>query len=154
MRAYVYDLPAGFYDTANGPNTTNLGVIANINYQPNGLTFNGLSNGRIPYATGYAELNYRTKRAYFLIGSTYYGNNNSFNQPAFAVVNATARYDLARNTYLQLTANNVTSAYSTTFGSLQGGIPVPLVGGLLGAVPGVTVGPSNFRLIVRHDFAR
>jgi outer membrane receptor protein involved in Fe transport len=152
MRAYAYALPAGFYDTANGKNTTNLGVIPNINFQPTGLTFNGISNGRIPYATGYAELNYRKKRAFYLVGATYYGSNNAFNEPAFAVVNATARYDIAQHTSFQVSANNVTSAYSTAWGSLQGGIPAPLVNGLFGALPGVTVGPSNFHFVLRHDF--
>ncbi len=152
LRAYTYNLPPGFYDTAAGPNTTNLAVIPNINFQPNGLTFNGLSNGRIPYSTGYAEMNYRLKHAYFLLGATYYGSNNPYNEPAFAIVNATARYDIARNTSLQVVVNNATSAYSSTFGSLQGGIPVPLVNGKFGATPGVTIGPSNFRFSLRHDF--
>ncbi len=53
-KAFVYNLPAGFYSTANGPFTTNLGVIPYINFQPSGLAFNGSSNGagRIPYASG------------------------------------------------------------------------------------------------------
>lgn len=153
QRAFTYNLPTGFYDTAAGANTANLGVIPNINFQPSSLTFNGISNGRIPYSTGYAEFNYHWKRALFLVGATYYGPNNSYNQPAFGVVNASVRYDLDRFTNLQLTGNNITSAYSTTIGSLQGGIGVPLVGGLLGAVPGVTVGPSNFHLVLRHAFS-
>jgi hypothetical protein len=152
LRAFAYDLPPGFYDTAAGPNTTNLGVIPNINFQTSGLTYNGLSNGRIPYSLGYAELNYRSRRSYVLIGMQYYGSNNQFNLPAFATVNASYRYNITPTTSLQLTGNNLTSAYSTTIGLLEGGIPVPLAGGLLGATPQITIGPSNFRFAIRQQF--
>jgi outer membrane receptor protein involved in Fe transport len=151
-RAFAYDLPRGFYNTAAGAFTTNLGVIPNVNFQPSGLTYNGLSPGRIPYSTGYAEYNYRWKKTFLLVGVTYYGPNNSYNEPAFGVVNASLNYAVDRRTSLQLTANNITSAYGNTLGSLEGGIPVPLAGGGLGATPAVTVGPSNFRLVLRHDF--
>jgi hypothetical protein len=148
-RAFAYNLPPGFYDTGAGPDTTNLAVIPNINFQPSGLTFNGLSS-RIPYATAYGEISYRWKRAYALLGATYFGVNNAYNQPPFGVLNGTIGVNLGPTTSLQLTANNITSAYSSTAGSLQGGIPVPLVGGQFGAVPGITIGPSNFRLVLRE----
>jgi outer membrane receptor protein involved in Fe transport len=151
MRAYAYNLPPGFYDTASGPNTTNLAVIPNINFQPSGNGYNGLSNGRVPYSMGYAEFNYRTPHAYYLMGLTYFGNNNTYNQPAFEVVNASARWQLGKQTSLQLTAYNVLDSYGTRFFSLFGGIPVPLVNGLQGATAGINVGPTTFQLILHQD---
>jgi outer membrane receptor protein involved in Fe transport len=154
QRAYAYNLPPGFYDTAAGPNTTNLAVIPNINFQPSGDGYNGISNGRIPYSMGYGELNYRTKDAYYLVGVTYYGNNNTYNQPAFGVVNASARWQIAKNTALQVAGYNLTGTYSNPFFTLFGGIPVPLVNGQLGATAGINVGPTTFHLILHQDFGQ
>jgi outer membrane receptor protein involved in Fe transport len=144
-------LPPGFYDTTAGPNTTNLAVIPNINFQPSGDGYNGLSNGRIPYSMGYGELNYRTRSAYYLLGVTYFGPNNTYNQPAFGVVNASARWQLAKHTSLALTGYNLTGAYNDRFFTLFGGVPVPLVNGALGATAGINVGPANFHLILHQD---
>jgi len=152
-RAFVFNLPPGFYSTAAGPLTTNLGVIPNVNFQPSGLAFNGSSNGagRIPYASGYAEINYQTRHgALFLVGTQYYGNNNTYNYPAFFTVNATIRVPIASRTSLQFTGSNLTGAHDSPFFGLQDGIPVPLVNGLLGATPAINVGPAEFHLIVRQ----
>lgn len=151
QRAYAYNLPPGFYDTAFGPNTTNLAVIPNVNFQPSGDGYNGIGNGRVPYAMGYGEFNYRTASAYYLLGLTYFGNNNTYNQPAFAVVNASAQWQIAKHTALQLTGYNLTGTYASPFFTLFGGIPVPLVDGTLGATAGINVGPTTFHIILHQD---
>src|SRR6202042_3614291 len=43
QRAFVYDLPAGFYDTPAGPNTANLGILPNVNFQASGSGYNASS---------------------------------------------------------------------------------------------------------------
>lgn len=151
QRAYAYNLPPGFYDTAAGPNTTNLAVIPNVNFQPSGDGYNGIANGRIPYAMGYGELNYRTKNAYYLLGVTYFGNNNTYNEPAFGVVNASARWQIAKHTALQITGYNLSGAYSSRFFTLFGGIPVPLINGQLGATAGINVGPTTYHVVLHQD---
>jgi outer membrane receptor protein involved in Fe transport len=140
IRAYAYDLPAGFYDTANGPNTTNLGIIPNTNFNGYGL---GIS--AVPYAQGYAELNYNLPRLKVATGLTYYGNNNTYNEPAFGVLQASVRYDLSKRAYLLVSGNNVTNAYSSVFYNANGGTPVPLVNGQFGATAAGTIGPAYFR---------
>lgn len=154
-RAYTYNLPAGFYNTANGPLTTNLAVIPNVNFEPGGEAFNGIGTGRTPYASGYAELNYKTKSgSLFLIGTQYNGNNNTYNLPAFFTVNASARFQLGKNTSIQFSGANLTGAYSSRFFGLQDGIPVPLVDGLLGALPAINVGPATFHAILTEKFGQ
>lgn len=152
-RAYVEDLPPGFYNTAQGPNTTNLGVIPYVNFMPGGEAFNGSSiGGRVPYATGYGELNYRTRSGdLFLIGTQYNGNNNSYNVPAFFTVNASARFKLGSSTSIQGSVANLTSVHSEPYFGLQNGIPVPLVNGLLGALPQINVGPTTYHIILTQS---
>ena len=66
QRAYAYALPAGFYDTASGVNTANLGILPGENFQTTGQGYNGLSQSRVPYSGGYAEYNYRWRNdSYF-----------------------------------------------------------------------------------------
>jgi hypothetical protein len=154
IRAYVYNLPAGFYDTANGAFTTNLGVIPGVNFMPSGEDFNGMTNGgRIPYATGYAEVNYRTRSgSLFLVNTQYNGNNNAYNVPAFFTVNASARFAIGKSTSLQASVFNLTGVYNQPYAGLQDGIPVPLANGQLGAVPSINVGPTTFHLILSQSF--
>jgi outer membrane receptor protein involved in Fe transport len=154
-RAYTYNLPVGFYNTANGPLTTNLAVIPNVNFEPGGEAFNGIGTGRTPYASGYAELNYKTKSgSLFLIGTQYNGNNNTYNLPAFFTVNASARFQLGKTTSIQVSGANLTGAYSSRFFGLQDGIPVPLVNGLLGALPSINVGPATFHFVLTEKFGQ
>lgn len=152
-RAYVYDLSPAFYATAAGPYTTNLGVVPNVNFMPGGEGFNGVSNGRIPYSSGYAEINERTVRGVMLrLGFTYYGPNNQFNEPAFGVFSASVRAPLGANAWVQLSGDNITNVYGAAWGSYFGGVPVPLVNGKLGIVDGQNVGPATLRLTYRRAF--
>jgi outer membrane receptor protein involved in Fe transport len=153
QKAYPYDLPPGFYNTPTGPNTTNLSIWPGVNYYGSGGPFtSGLAAANIPYSQGYAELNFRHKNTFGLIGLTYYGPNNGYDQPAFGVVNASLRQQFTKALSLTLAATNITSAYSDyTFNDL-GGVPTPLVNGSLAQSAGTTVGPSTASLTLRVDF--
>ncbi len=149
LRAYTYNLPPGFYDTAQGPNTTNLGVIPNVNYYGGGNGYNGVADGSVPYAQGYGELNYRAKNgALFLIGATYFGNNNSYNAPAFVTFLASARFQVNKNVSLQVSGTNLFNVLGAKTGNLFGGSQVPLVNGTDGVTTQFNVGPPTADLIL------
>jgi outer membrane receptor protein involved in Fe transport len=151
QRAFTYGLAPSFYSTTAGPNTTNLGVIPNVNFQASGSGFNAISPGRIPYSQGYAEVNVRTRGAgLFLLGYTYFGPNNSFNQPAFGVVSASARVSLWKDGWVQLSGDNLTNAYGQPYSALLGGVPVPLINGKLGVVAGSNYGPTTLQLTLHQ----
>ncbi len=152
QRAYAYDLPAGFYNTASGPNTANLGIFANENFQTTGQGYNGLSQSRVPYSGGYAELNYAFHSgAYALAGITYYGNNNAYNEPAFGVVNASIKQPITKHASLQLAFTNITNVYPAFQYNIYGGIPTPLVNGQLGYTAGNVIGPSTASLLLHLE---
>ena len=161
QRGYPYNLPADFYNTAAGPYTTNLAIISGANFQPTGFAYNGLV-GRVPYSTGYGELNFRSPHGFYgNLGITYFGPNNGYNQPAFEVVSAALRAPLAPNISLQLTGDNLTGAYDKGYFGYFDGVPVPLVNGAHGATKGYvgttdggTYGPATFRASLRYDFGK
>ncbi|MBV9271440.1 MAG: hypothetical protein JO165_10115, partial [Candidatus Eremiobacteraeota bacterium] len=186
QRAYTYNLPKYFYcagstDPTTGVTTppgpgclynTNLGVIPNVNFggQPAALAGapNGIGSARVPYANAYGELNWSGhNEQYYNVGLTWFGNNNSYNVPPFAVISANARVKLNdRGTRLQLSADNLTNAYGNSYAGFFNGIPLPLVNGAMGtnpltgtlqsvgfaATPQGNYGPANFRLILLQDF--
>jgi len=148
IRAYTFNLPAGFYDTGNGPNTTNLGVMPNANFTPTGNGYSGIG-GRVPYAQGYGEISYRAPNsAYVRFGSAYYGNNNSFNAPPFFIVSATGRYPLGRYASFQITGDNLTNSLNAKTGDLFGGQYVPLANGTVGVTTLYNVGPATYHFIL------
>jgi TonB dependent receptor/Carboxypeptidase regulatory-like domain/TonB-dependent Receptor Plug Domain len=154
MRAYPYDIPPGFYDTAAGPFTTNLGVLPNVNFQSTGYSFNAISTigGRVPYVQGYGELNWHGRNgALGLIGVTYFGNNNGYNMPPFGLVNASFREPIGKHMSLQLATTNLTNVYPALFGNFIGGLSTPLVNGQQGWTIGHTVGPSTTSLSLHVD---
>ena len=58
LRGYPYNVPASIYQfNAAGVATTNQGVVPGANFGPTSLLASGGS--AIPYAQGYAEINYR-----------------------------------------------------------------------------------------------
>lgn len=166
QRGYPYDLPAGFYDTAAGPYTTNLAVISGANFQPSGLGYNGVGAsglvGRVPYSTGYGELNFRAPHGFYgNLGLTYFGSNNGYNRPAFGVVSAALRVPLAPEVSLQVTGDNLTGAYDKAYFGYFDGVPVPLVNGAHGAKAGYvgttdggTYGPTTLRASIRYEFGK
>ena len=164
MRAYPYSISNSLYATSSGAYTTNLAVIPNANYQPGiGIGFNGVggTGGRVPYSQGYAELNYRKTFWYGNVGLTYFGPNNTYNNPAFAVMSATVRYALSKRGSIQLSAYNLTQAYATPYYEFFAGIPVPLVNGSHGATSGTlgtteagNVGPATYRILLNQSLGR
>ena len=166
QRGYPYDLPAGFYNTAAGPYTTNLAVISGANFQPSGLGFNGVggagaSVGRVPYSTGYGELNYRTPSGFYgNLGITYFGSNNSYNRQAFGVVSGTIRVPLSHDISLQFAGDNLTGAYDKGYYGEFDGVAIPLVNGghtntgYLGTTDGGTYGPATLRASIRYEFGK
>jgi len=157
MRAYPYNIPNSLYAVVNDPYATNLAVIPNVNYQPAiGIGFNGVgsASGRVPYSQGYGEINYKKKRWYGNLGVTYYGPNNTYNNPAFGVVSGTIRYQVIKNGFLQFSGYNLTQAYATPYYEFFAGTPVPLVNdgakstaGTLGTTEAGNIGPAVYRLI-------
>ncbi|HLI95152.1 MAG TPA: TonB-dependent receptor [Candidatus Baltobacteraceae bacterium] len=190
QRAYTYNLPPYFYcagSTTIDPNThmpvtippgpgcinnTNLAVIPNVNFGGQATALagapNGIGSARIPYALGYGELNWTGHSGqYYNLGLTYFGNNNSYNHPAFTVLSANARWSIGNTgTSLQLSADNLTGAYSDKFAGFFNGNTLPLVNGaqavnpLTGAyqpvyaaaTPSGNYGPASFRVILVQDF--
>lgn len=156
MRAYAYAIPPSLYATAYGAYTANLGVTPEVNFQPGGTGFNGISNGRVPYAQGYAEVNFRSAGGATLsLGTLYYGPNNAYNRPPFADVSASFRLRLGPRAQFQLSGENLTGAYAQPYQDAFGGVPVVLANraagattGYLGATAGLNLGPPT----VRADF--
>jgi len=158
LKAIPYGLDPSFYNTTSGPNTTNLAVVQGVNYLSSGNSgspggFNSVSNQSIPYSQGYGEINYRGENGYFYsLGTTYYGPNNSYNEPAFFVWNATARWPLnQRGAYFQISVDNLLGAYSNNAIYQFGGVPNPLVNGKLGLTNGNVVGPGVVRMFVHYQ---
>lgn len=185
QKAFTYNLPPFFYcagstDPTTGVTTppgpgclfnTNLAVIPEVNFggQPTALAGspNGIGSARVPYTSGYGELNWTGHYGqYYNVGLTYYGNNNSFNVPFFAVVSANARWSIGNHgTSLQLSGDNLTNAYANKFAGFFNGNPLPLVNGAVqtnpltgtfdpvsfAATPGGNYGPASIRFILVQD---
>lgn len=155
IRAYAYDVSPTLYATATGPLTANLAVLPDVNFVGGGQSFSGVSPSRVPYATGYAEINHRARNgSYALFGLTYLGNNNAYNAPAFAIMSATYRQPLTSRSFLQISAYNLTDAYGASWpgGVNGGGIGVPLINGKLGYGTLNVVGPTTFHTSLHYEF--
>ncbi len=155
QRGYYYNLPPNFYCSIPGPGCTpdqNLNIIAgqNTNGIPVGfysVSYNG--NMRIPYSQANAELSYRFQNgAYVALGDTYYGTNNSLNEPPFGLAYATLRYPVTRTVFIQLSGDNIFNAYPGYLPILGGGVPIALFGGQSGATTGNVLGPATWRLVL------
>ncbi|HTU81160.1 MAG TPA: TonB-dependent receptor [Candidatus Acidoferrales bacterium] len=185
QRAFTYNLPPYFYcagttDPKTGKTTppgpgcvynTNLAVLPDANFggQPTAISGapNGVAGARVPYTTGYAELNWLGHYGQFYnLGLTYFGNNNAFNEPPFAVLSANVRVRLNdRGTRMQFSADNLTGAYSNPYAGFFNGIPLPLVRNAtqtslttgepvpvgLAATAAGNYGPMTFRVILTQD---
>jgi hypothetical protein len=185
-RAFTYNLPAYFYcsgttDPTTGVTTppgpgciynTNLAVLPNVNFggQPTGIAGapNGVPGARVPYASGYGEVNWRGRYGqYYNVGLTYFGNNNAYNEPAFAVISANVRLKLNdHGTHLQFSADNLGGTYGNPYSGFFNGIPLPLVNGAtqtslltgtqvpvsFAATPAGNYGPPTYRIILTQDF--
>lgn len=154
QKGYYYDLPPYFYCSIPGPGCTqdqNLNIIAGENTNGDGIGVNGLSyngNMRIPYSQGNAEVSYTFRNgAYASLGDTYYGFNNSLNEPAFGIGYATLRYPISPRLTLQVSGDNIFNAYPGILPIYGGGVAIPLVGNQTAATVGNVLGPATYRLI-------
>jgi hypothetical protein len=154
QRAYPYGIDPSFYTTAAGPYTTNLGVVPGSNYiGDNKPFFNGISNKSEAYAQGFGQIYKRWQHGQYLaLGLTYYGPNNTYNVPAFGVMNATYRFDVAPQTSLQISDDNVLGAYANPWVQVGTGIPAPLVTGQIGLRNTVPYGASSVHFQIERRF--
>ena len=154
QRAYAYGIDPSFYATAAGPGTTNTGVVPGINYVgDNKPFFNGISNKSEAYSQGYAELHDRYAHGQYLsLGATYYGANNTYNVPAFFVMNGVYRLPVAERTFVQLAADNLLGAYAQPYLQYGAGLGAPLITGQTGLRSIVPYGPAVLRLQIEQRF--
>ncbi len=155
QRGFYYNLPAYFYCSLPGPGCTqdqNLNIIAGENTNGVGVGIGGLSyngNMRIPYSQGYAEVNYQFPNGlYASFGETYFGNNNSLNEPAFAIANATVRVPLTKRLDFQISGDNIFNAWPGYLPVIGGGIAIPLADGTSAATTGNVLGPATYRFLL------
>jgi len=148
--------------------TTNLGIISGSNFygsgssgsngQPKngaGSNFNAVNNHAIPYSQGYGQLHYRTPKGGLIeFGDTFYGANNSYNQPAFWVADGSVRFPLGNDGSFnfQISSYNVFNVYPSALVTLAGGVGVPLANGQIGLTNGNTVGPRTFNFVLSKKF--
>ena len=164
QRAYAYGLPPDFYCAALPPGvtsctpqfySTNLGIIPNVNFQASGLGWNTINGVSVPYTSGYFEINDHTAHgAYFNLGWTYFGSNNTYSQPAFVIMSGSWRTPLAPGTTAQISVDNLLGTYGKAWTNYFGGIPAPLVNGLVGPTIGGNYGPTTWHLIFTHEFGQ
>lgn len=154
QRAYPYGIDPSFYATSAGPGTTNTGVVPGINYVgDNKPFFNGISNKSEAYSQGYADLHDRFAHGqYFALGATFYGSNNTYNVPAFFVMNAVYRLPVANRTTLQISADNLLGAYAQPYLQYGAGIGAPLITGQSGLRSIVPYGPTVLHVQLEQNF--
>lgn len=155
QRGYYYNLPPYFYCSVPGPGCTpdqNLNIISGENTNGVGVGIGGLSyngNMRIPYSQGNAEFSYSfSNGAYASLGETYYGHNNSLNEPAFGIGYATVRYPISDTLALQISGDNIFNAYPGFLPINGGGVAIPMYGGGTAATTGNVLGPATWRLML------
>ncbi len=155
QKGYYYNLPPYFYCSIPGPGCTpdqNMNILAgqNTNGDPVGyynVSYNG--NMRIPYSQGNAELSYRFHNGvYAEFGETYYGTNNSLNEPPFTIGYATLRFPVAPTLDLQVSGDNIFNRYPGILPIYGGGVPIGLYGGQTAATTGNVLGPATWRLVL------
>lgn len=160
-RGYYYNLPPNFYcsfvPTASNPcipanYDQNLNVISgqNTNGIPVGfysISYNG--NMRIPYSQGNLEVNYTfPNQTYVSFGETFYGKNNSLNEPPFGIGYATLRVPISKTLAFQISGDNIFNAYSGILPVYGAGVPIDLANGGIAATNGNVLGPSTWRFMI------
>ncbi|MBV8723740.1 MAG: TonB-dependent receptor [Candidatus Eremiobacteraeota bacterium] len=164
LRGYVYNLPPYFYCSTPGPRcqyNQNLNIIANQNLNGEGIgsvsyspffgfgSTIGSLNTRIPYAQGNAAVSYTFKnRAFVMLGTTYYGNNNSLNEPPFGYGYFTVRYPFTPMLSLQISGNNIWNAWPGVVPIYGSGVAIPLANGGTAATLGNVLGPATWTFLL------
>ena len=161
QKGYAYNLPQYFYCSTPGPGctqNTNLAVIPGQNFtgggiSGSGLSPNGFSNQNVPYAQGFGELNYRTLNGWYAnVNGTYYGKNNSLNEPPFIVVGASLRVPIIQDLSFQVSGDNLTNMYSNVWGAFGAGVPIPLANGQFAATQANVLYPRTIRFLLTKTF--
>jgi len=144
LRGYALGVPPGGYPGKPG-------IVNFVNF-----TDQSVSNQAIPYAQGYAELNYRTaSNALVLFGGTYYGPNNDFDIPATWFWNGTIRFPIHdKYTTFQVSVDNLFNTDADLFPTNFAGTQIPFQNGQYYATTLKNYGPRQFRFQVSHSFAR
>jgi hypothetical protein len=171
QRAYAYDLPAGFYTlpgyascSPTGTGCQNLGIVPNENFNNGGGTGGptgiiGSAFSIAPYSGGYGELSYHWGRynSFARFGGTYYGNYNTFHEPAFFLLNASVHVGLGPHVALQITGDNLGNIYTSPYTGgyaaqvkAVAGVPVPEANGQYAFAPYLTVGPSVVEFALQY----
>jgi outer membrane receptor protein involved in Fe transport len=170
QRAYAYDLDPSFFNLPgqtcqpSGTGCQNLGIVPNQNFNNGGAT--GGPSGTIgsafsiePYSGGYGEISYHWGKFnnFFRVGGTYYGNYNTFHEPAFFLLNASLHYALGRHLALQVSGDNLGNIYTSPFtggyaaqNAAVAGVPAPTANGTYAFTPYLTVGPSVVTLTLQY----
>jgi len=153
QRGYPYNVPPSIYQyNAKGIATTNQGIVPYLNFGPTTLVSSGGS--AIPYSKGSAEINYRGGSGFYAnLGASYYGPNNTYNEPAFAVVRSTIRVPVVNPySYLQASVNNLFNTYGSTFDEAYRGVQETNIGGQYYATGLKGYGPRNFtfEFVIKH----
>ncbi len=144
------------------------GNSAQVYYNGGQFASTGIGTGTgttsVPYAKGYAEVEYATRGYQIRFGTDYEGNNNEYNAPAFFVFDTGLSLNTGfHNVMISVTGENV---LNNTFGGLlsrgieyQGLSPVaatPSVGGYTYSNPFstslVTPGPETWRFSLVKKF--
>jgi hypothetical protein len=168
QKGYVYNLPPYFYCSSPGPHcqyNQNLNIIANQNINGEGIgsvsyspyfgfgSTIGSLNTRIPYAQGNVAVSYTFRNhAFVMLGTTYYGNNNSLNEPPFGYGYFTVRYPFTRTLSLQISGNNIWNAWPGVIPVYGEGVAIPLANGGTAATLGNVLGPATWTLLVTKGF--
>ncbi len=160
-RGYYYNLPPNFYcsfvPTASQPcipanYDQNLNVISGQNTNGIPVGFYGVSyngNMRIPYAQANAEINYTfPNQVYASIGETFYGKNNSLNEPPFSIGYATLRVPVSRTLAFQISGDNIFNAYPGILPVFGAGVPIDVASGGTAATNGNVLGPATWRFVI------
>jgi len=151
-RSILTGVPQGAYNANPGFPVNGVQVCGN------GLFTPGLATC-IPYLKGYGQFTYSTPHGtYAAIGVAYWGKNNPYYQPPFALVDATVRQPIEKYLDLQLSVENLLN--SNTYLNLPApNIGTPVVaettGGQATYLPDLLPAPPRtFRLQARLHVGR
>ncbi|HET7813057.1 MAG TPA: TonB-dependent receptor, partial [Candidatus Baltobacteraceae bacterium] len=174
QKGYAYNLPPCFYGSYKVSGTvqcayqTNLSVVPGANFYGGGINgsagtiagvpgtvslgVGGLSNQNVPYSQGYGELNWRSHGFYANVNMTYFGPNNSLDEPAFTTLGATVRVPVVNGLSFQVSGDNLSNKYANFWPSFGTGVAIPLANGQLAATQANVLPARTFRFVLTKSF--
>jgi hypothetical protein len=155
-RNYYLDMSPAFFPAA----------APQVFYNGNQFTSTGSGSTSVPYAKGYAEVQFATEnKGLFRFGADYEGNNNEYNAPAFWIFDAGARVNTGfHDVFLGATVENLTNvnwgAQEGRGVEFQGLTPITAVATATGYAYSqgtfntaiVSPGPITFRVTLTKQF--